>query len=115
MQQLQSLWINSTFLILPTRIDAFGIVFCEAAAYGLPCLGTDTGGVAGALHENKNGYLMPFEAGGKEYAARIANLFTDETAYQALALRARDEFEKELNWDSWALKIKQILQEKNLI
>lgn len=50
MQQLQSLWINSTFLILPTRIDAFGIVFCEAAAYGLPCLGTDTGDVASALH-----------------------------------------------------------------
>ncbi|HET6225439.1 MAG TPA: glycosyltransferase family 4 protein [Bacteroidia bacterium] len=111
--QLQSLWTHSTFLILPTRIDAFGIVFCEAAAYGLPCIGTNTGGVAGALHENKNGYLMPFSAGGKEYAARIAATLKDDAAYQSLVISARDEFEKELNWDSWALTIKTIFQEKN--
>jgi glycosyltransferase involved in cell wall biosynthesis len=111
-EQLKTLWLRSTFLILPTRIDAFGIVFCEAAAYGLPSFGTNTGGVAGALHEGKNGFLMPFEAGGKEYAERIAQLFNDEEAYNAMVIKARDEFEKELNWDSWALRIKNVLLEK---
>lgn len=109
-ERLKSLWIQATFLILPTRIDAFGIVFCEAAAYGLPCFGTNTGGVAGALHDGKNGYLMPYEAGGSEYAERIAVLFKDDEAYRELAISARDEFEKELNWDSWAMRLKEILK-----
>ena len=111
-ERLKDLWIHSTFLILPTRIDAFGIVFCEAAAYGLPSLGTDTGGVAGALHEGKNGFLMPFQAGGKDYALRIAALFNNEEAYKKLAVHARDEFEMELNWDNWALLIKAAVYER---
>ncbi len=111
-EQLKMLWINSTFLILPTRIDAFGIVFCEAAAYGLPSLGTDTGGVGGALHNGKNGYLLPFSAGGKEYAARIATVFNDEEAYLALVNSTRAEFEKELNWERWAERIKEVLRDK---
>jgi glycosyltransferase involved in cell wall biosynthesis len=110
-EQLKSLWIQSTFLILPTRIDAFGIVFCEAAAYGLPSIGTDTGGVGGALHNGKNGYLLPFSAGGKAYAERIATVFWDEAAYLSLVKSAREEFEKELNWDSWAKKVKQLIEE----
>lgn len=111
-ERLKSLWIQSAFLILPTRIDAFGIVFCEAAAYGLPSIGTDTGGVAGALHDGKNGILMPFEADGKAYASRIASLFYDDIAYQELVIKARDEFEKELNWDSWAEAVKTALNER---
>lgn len=111
-ERLKSLWIQSTFLILPTRIDAFGIVFCEAAAYGLPSIGTNTGGVAGALHDGKNGVLMPFAADGKAYALRIASLFKNDTAYQELVMKARDEFEKELNWDSWAIAIKKALSEQ---
>jgi glycosyltransferase involved in cell wall biosynthesis len=111
-ERLKVLWIQSTFLILPTRIDAFGIVFCEAAAYGLPCLGADTGGVAGALHHDKNGYLMPFNATGKDYAVRIASLFEDDQAYYELVVKARDEFEKELNWDSWAKQVQRKLNER---
>ncbi|HRQ86246.1 MAG TPA: glycosyltransferase, partial [Flavobacteriales bacterium] len=36
---------TADFLILPTRFEAYGIVFCEAAAYGLPALASRTGGV----------------------------------------------------------------------
>jgi glycosyltransferase involved in cell wall biosynthesis len=111
-EQLKLLWMQATFFILPTRIDAFGIVFCEAAAYGLPSLGSNTGGVAGALHEGKNGCLMPFDADGKAYAMRIASLFKNDLAYQELVVKSRDEFEKELNWDSWAKEIKKALQER---
>jgi glycosyltransferase involved in cell wall biosynthesis len=109
-EQLKQLWIDSTFLILPTRIDAYGIVFCEAAAYGLPSLGSDTGGVAAALHDKKNGYLMDYTAGGKEYAMQIAEIFNDESKYTSIALSAREEFERELNWDAWAIKIKSIVK-----
>ncbi|MDQ3047216.1 MAG: glycosyltransferase family 4 protein [Bacteroidota bacterium] len=108
--RLQELWSSSTFLILPTRIDAYGIVFCEASAYGLPSLGTDTGGVAGALHNEKNGYLMPFSAGGKDYALKIAAIYRDPEAYKTLSINARNEFEKELNWDVWAGRFKEKLK-----
>ena len=47
---------TADLLILPTRFEAFGIVFCEAAAYGLPVLATRTGGVPTVSVERSSRY-----------------------------------------------------------
>ena len=43
--RLNTLYREAHFFVLPTRNECYGIVFCEAAAYGLPVLATRTGGV----------------------------------------------------------------------
>ena len=53
---------RSHFLILPTRFDCFGIVFCEACAYGIPSLGTNVGGVSQVIKERENGFLFNIDA-----------------------------------------------------
>ncbi len=35
-RQLESLYMDSDFFVLPTRAECYGIVFCEANAFGLP-------------------------------------------------------------------------------
>ena len=37
---------SRTFFLMPTRAEAQGIVFNESAAYGLPVVSTDVGGVS---------------------------------------------------------------------
>ena len=106
--RLSEILLNSDFLLLPTRAEAFGIVFCEASAFGLPSITTNTGGVAGAVEEGKNGYLLGLDAGGKEYARRIADLYHDRASYRRLVESTRQLYDEKLNWDAWGRDMKKI-------
>jgi glycosyltransferase involved in cell wall biosynthesis len=109
-EQLNSLFLHSDFLVFPTRVDCFGIVLCEAYAFGLPVLASDTGGVNAAVENGYTGYLMPYNADGKAYADKIYSLFNNETAYRQLMVNCRNSYETKYNWDNWALAFKQAYQ-----
>jgi len=111
LEKLCKILSESHFLVLPTRFDAFGIVFCEASAYALPSIATDVGGVSQAVREGKNGYLLPLEATPKDYAEKIKTVFGDKDNYFKLRQSSRDEFETRLNWDVWGEKVNKILEE----
>lgn len=100
--QLQRLLLESDFLLLPTRAEAYGIVFCEASAFGIPSITTDVGGVTGVVANGKNGYSLPLEASGDKYATLIAEIWNDEKRYCELSQSSRMEFENRLNWKVWA-------------
>jgi glycosyltransferase involved in cell wall biosynthesis len=100
-QQLQQLYLDADFFLLPTRSECYGIVFCEAGAFGLPVIGTDTGGVSEIIHHGENGFLLPEGSRGSEYAKIIADTFRDRTKYEELQHNSRADFEKRLNWDAW--------------
>ncbi len=99
--RFNNLLLESHFLLLPTLKEAFGIVFCEASAYGLPSLSYDTGGVKGAIREGINGFCFSLHSTAHDFAAKIAEYIADENKYQQLSISARNLFEKELNWNSF--------------
>lgn len=107
-KELEHLFLESDFLLLPTRADAFGLVFCEANAFGLPVITTSTGGVPEVVRNGENGFLLPYEASGSEYAEVIARLYRDNEGYADLVRGSRAAFEKRLNWDNWGFCVKQI-------
>lgn len=96
------------FFILPTVFDCFGIVFCEAAAYGVPSLTADVGGVSQVIREGKNGFLLPEDATPGDYADKIQMVFEDQAYYRRLRRTARIEFEKRLNWEVWAERVNKL-------
>ncbi len=96
---LQGLYREADFFLLPTRADCYGIVFCEASAYGVPSIGTATSGVPGVVAAGENGHLLPHSAGGSEYAALIAEISRDEARHRHLKRESRRVFR--LNWDVW--------------
>ncbi len=96
-------------LFLPTRADCTPIVFCEAAAYGLPVITTDTGGVSSLVKNGVNGYCLDIKAGANEYANLIERIIHDKEQYVSLSLQSRELFLKELNWDSWGNNLYKIV------
>lgn len=100
--QLDELFRTHHFFILPTRFDCTPIVFCEASAYAMPILSSDTGGVAGHVREGVNGFLLPYDDQGRAYAECIMNIISVPGAYENLAATTRDHFEEYLNWKVWA-------------
>lgn len=113
-KELDALFLQSNFLILPTRFDCTPIVFCEAGAYGLPCIAPVTGGIASVITEGVNGMLVPYDANGKVYAEKIKEAFVNEDKYNALVISSRNNYEARLNWDSWAMTVRSVLQKKGI-
>ncbi len=89
------------FFILPTRFDCTPIVFCEASAFAVPVICSDTGGVRGHVQSGENGFLIPFEDQGELFAAKIISIINHANAYENLCLSTRAQFDQRLNWTSW--------------
>lgn len=106
--RFQQLLAEADFHILPTRYEAIGVAYCEASAYAVPSLATDTGGVASHVEDGMNGYRLPVEAGGSAYAERIEAIWSDAPGYEALRRNTRLKYDRDLNWTVWAERMESI-------
>ena len=111
MERLCNILKTAHFLVLPTEFDAFGIVFCEASAYGVPSIAANVGGVSQPVRESKNGFLLPPDATAEDYAEKIKTVFADKENYLKLRQSSRHEYETRLNWDVWGEKVNKIFEE----
>ncbi len=103
--------MESDFFLLPSRTEAYGVVFCEANAFGLPVITTNTGGISGVIQEGRNGFMLPLNATGAEYAKLIKNLYEDNERYYQLVQSSRETYEEKLNWDSWGIKTNELIKQ----
>lgn len=110
-QRLNELYARSHFFIMPTRAEAFGIVFAEASAFGVPCLGTAVGGLPSVIKDGVNGHLFPLEAGGEDYADWILSMISNPARYRELALSAAEHATAKLSWSVAGKRIAGILNE----
>ena len=58
--QLQSLLSNAHVFVMPSKKEGFGIVFLEAMAAGLPCIGANHGGTPEVVEHGKSGFLIEY-------------------------------------------------------
>ncbi|HKD20345.1 MAG TPA: glycosyltransferase family 4 protein [Thermoanaerobaculia bacterium] len=108
---LSVLYQEAHFLVLPTRSEAFGVVFSEASAFGVPSIASNTGGVPSAVVDGRNGHLLPPGASSTDYAAAILELFTDADTYRRLALATYREYDERLNWATSGAHVRKLLEE----
>ena len=113
-ERLAELYLTSHFFLLPTRGECYGIAFCEANAFGLPVVTTNTGGVSGIVEEGENGFMLPISAGGSEYASLISRIWQDQECYSRLAHSSRRAFDERLSWDAWGAAVARLLPQLNL-
>lgn len=107
-KRLHEIFLQTDFLLLPTRAECAGVVFSEASAYGIPSITTDTGGVTTYVKDGVNGFALPLQAGGELYAEKIAHLLSDKWAGQNLKLSSRRYYEEKLNWELWGKQFNEI-------
>lgn len=106
--ELRNLLLTSTFLIVPSEAEAWGFVFGEASACGLPSVTRDTGGISSVVRDGVNGLLLSEDAGPAEYAVRIREVLDNPERYREMCISSRNEYETRLNWDSWAAHMMEI-------
>jgi len=110
-KRISNLLANTHFLFVPSRAEAYGIVFCEANAFGVPCLTTYVGGIGSVVKDNVNGMTFGLDASIQIYADYIVDLMHDRQRYDALSLSAYQEYETRLNWKSATKQVKTLIAE----
>lgn len=108
---LENLYKSCHFLFLPSKAEAFGCVFCEASAFGVPSFARNTGGVSTAISNGKNGFILDASAGVQDYADMICHYFLDQQKYISLSLSSYHEYETRLNWKSIGEAITKLIRE----
>lgn len=85
-------------------VEGFGIVFCEAAAAGVPSVAADSGGVSDAVRDGETGILVPPK--DPEAAARaIRYLVENRAVREEMGRNGRRLVEGYYNWDRAATEI----------
>ena len=83
-----ALWRRADIFALPTRDEAFGIVFQEAAAAGLPAIGSRLNAVPEIIHDHDTGLLvLPGDATG--LARALDALIASPETRRDMGTRAR--------------------------
>lgn len=98
MEKLVGLYKNSHFLFVPSRGEAYGLVFSESSAYGIPSVSHSVGGITTIVKDGENGKLFPLGTEPATFAKYIRETFIDKTAYKELSFRTYCRFAEHLNW-----------------
>ncbi|WP_044063455.1 glycosyltransferase [Alloprevotella sp. oral taxon 473] len=101
---------EANFFFMPTKFDCFGIVYAEAATFGLPSLATNVGGVSQVVREGVNGMLFSPNDTPETMAERIIALYQHREAYEQLCRSAQTDARQRLNWQVWGEKMQGILE-----
>jgi glycosyltransferase involved in cell wall biosynthesis len=97
--RLAELFARSHFLVMPSLAEAYGLVYCEAAAFGVPSVATRTGGVPTIVIDGETGVLDDPHATAESYAGRMIALMRDRPRYESMARAASARSAAMLNWD----------------
>lgn len=104
---LNSLYRQARALVMPSQnvgshFEGFGLVHLEAAAKGLPAIGSLNCGNEAAIRDGETGFLVGQSDVGS-LADRIARLFNDDALWDEMSLAAVN-FAKLMNWSHSAFE-----------
>ena len=111
--RLEDLFRRAHISFLPTQFEALGIVFAEAASFAVPSVTYDTGGISGMVVHEQTGILLPEGAPAGDFAEALFALISDRQRYLSMANAALARSREVLNWNAWALRLKEILMKKS--
>jgi glycosyltransferase involved in cell wall biosynthesis len=101
-------WARADAFVLPTRNDAFGQVYQEAAAAGLPTIGTRTNAVPEIVMEGETGLLVPARDVPSLVAAMRA-VVSDPALRHRMGMRARQIIEEVASPEIYMARLTEIL------
>lgn len=78
-------------------VEGLGIVFLEAQSYGVPVIGTKSGGIPEAIDENRSGFLVP-ENAPDAIADRLSELINDRKKYRKMKIAAVQFINENFSW-----------------
>jgi glycosyltransferase involved in cell wall biosynthesis len=96
--QLDKLFSTCDVLLVPSKAEGYGLVFVEAAAYGMPCLAYSTSGTTTSVGVYGGGILLDLSQDESDFVSKIEHWFSVPAEYEELSRTARRQYVEEKNW-----------------
>ena len=101
-------WENADLFVFPTLNEAFGLVLLEAMEHGLPCIGTDEGGINDIIDNGKTGFIVP-SGDAESLSVSIGKLLIDSRMREQMGESGRIVFEQRYTQEVFEENMLQIL------
>jgi glycosyltransferase involved in cell wall biosynthesis len=105
-REAAALWAEHDLLVVPSRFEAYGMVFSEALAAGRPCVGRRVFAMPELIGDQ--GRLIAADGGSEELADAVAEALADDALYERV-WRARDDIREQRSWDAVAARMTSVL------
>ncbi|MGG5253816.1 N-acetyl-alpha-D-glucosaminyl L-malate synthase BshA [Neobacillus sp. SM06] len=86
-ENLEELYSISDLMLLLSEKESFGLVLLEAMACGVPCIGTNVGGIPEVITDGVNGYISQL-GDIQDIAQKAIHLLQDEDFHQKVSQQA---------------------------
>lgn len=100
---------NSDLFILPTYNECFPLVLLEAMQQGLPCIGSNEGGIADIIIPNETGYIVSKKS-EQELADKIEILLKDATLRIEMGNKGLERYKQLFTLNAFEQRIVSILK-----
>jgi glycosyltransferase involved in cell wall biosynthesis len=104
-----NLFRQTDYLLLPTNADASTSAIREGAAFGVPSVVTDVGGLGEMVSDGETGYVRHLGDPASAYVEAILHNYRNDAARLAMRANARRYYEEHLNWGTAVTSILDIL------
>lgn len=103
-QELARLYARASVFVMPSLFEPFGMVFLEAMAHGLPCIGTDKCAMPEIIVDGETGFLTPAGDAGA-LAEKIVYLLRRPETMRAMGERGRERVRRLFTWRAVARRV----------
>jgi glycosyltransferase involved in cell wall biosynthesis len=107
---IRDIYQSADVFLFPSRFECSAIALCEAACFGLPVICFDTGGLANYVIHGVNGYRLPITADASSFCEHSISLLSVKDQLKTFQIAARQLYETELNWNTWGVRMKEVIE-----
>lgn len=98
------------YFVMPSKFEAYGLVFAEALIYGLPCIGKNEFAMPEFITDGENGYLINGDS-ATELEQCMEKLVLNGSIMAKKVQNNQKCYIKEYSWDSVASRMLKVMQE----
>lgn len=108
-RKLKKTYLEATLFVMPSLYEPYGVVFLEAMAHGLPCIGTNNCAMPEIIDHGKTGFLVP-PGDADALADKMIELLQDQDLARAMGQQGQKKFLSSMTWDHVAQRVVNYLQ-----
>jgi glycosyltransferase involved in cell wall biosynthesis len=99
-------YVKASVFVMPSLYEPFGIVFAEAMAHKLPCIGTRICAMPEIIDDNQSGFLIPPQ-NTQLLAERLITLLKNPALCKTFGECGYQKYQRKLSWSRVAEKLVQ--------